>query len=72
MTAEAPSLNAQRTAVDRAIHQLLDHPRVFDDPLAVADIANGLPSLMPSRVTLDPTGRRISVWPVCKGKPHSP
>jgi methyltransferase (TIGR00027 family) len=40
MTAVAPSLNAQRTAAGRAIHQLLDHPRVFHDPLAVA-IAGG-------------------------------
>jgi methyltransferase (TIGR00027 family) len=35
MTALAPSLSAQLAAVGRAIHQLWDHPRVFDDPLAV-------------------------------------
>ncbi len=40
MTAAAPSWNAQRAAESRAVHQLLDHPRVFDDPLAVA-IAGG-------------------------------
>lgn len=40
MTAVAPSLNAQRAAVERAIHQLFDNPRVFNDPLAVA-IAGG-------------------------------
>ena len=40
MTAAAPSWNAQRAAESRAIHQLSDHPRVFDDPLAVA-IAGG-------------------------------
>jgi methyltransferase (TIGR00027 family) len=31
-----PSRTAQRVAVRRATHQLLDEPRVFDDPLAVA------------------------------------
>jgi methyltransferase (TIGR00027 family) len=29
------SVTAQRVAMCRAAHQLLDHPRVFDDPLAV-------------------------------------
>ncbi len=36
MTAASPRLNAQRAAVERALHQLLDHPRVFLDPLAIA------------------------------------
>jgi methyltransferase (TIGR00027 family) len=31
-----PSRTAQRVAVRRAAHQLLDNPRVFEDPLAVA------------------------------------
>src|SRR5580698_3190916 len=31
-----PSRTAQRVALRRATHQLLDEPRVFDDPLAVA------------------------------------
>jgi len=35
MTAEAPSLTAQRVAVRRAAHQLFDDPRVFEDPLAL-------------------------------------
>jgi methyltransferase (TIGR00027 family) len=35
-----PSRTAQRIAMRRAAHQLLDNPRVFDDPLAIA-IANG-------------------------------
>jgi len=46
MTVSAPSLNAQRAAVDRAIHQMWDHPRVFDDPLAVA-MAGGEISITP-------------------------
>jgi methyltransferase (TIGR00027 family) len=35
-----PSRTAQRVAMRRAAHQLLDEPRVFNDPLAVA-IADG-------------------------------
>jgi methyltransferase (TIGR00027 family) len=31
-----PSRTAQGVAIRRAVHQLLDEPRVFDDPLAVA------------------------------------
>jgi methyltransferase (TIGR00027 family) len=31
-----PSRTAQRVAARRAAHQILDHPRVFDDPLAIA------------------------------------
>ena len=31
-----PSRTAQRVALRRAAHQLLDEPRVFDDPLAAA------------------------------------
>jgi methyltransferase (TIGR00027 family) len=31
-----PSLTAQRVAMRRAAHQILDDPRVFDDPLAAA------------------------------------
>src|ERR1051325_9756776 len=30
-----PSATAQFTASLRAAHQLLDHPRIFDDPLAL-------------------------------------
>jgi len=41
-----PSRTAQRVAMRRAAHQLIDEPRVFDDPLAVAiaDRESGPPS----------------------------
>ena len=35
MTGAAPSFTAQRVAMHRAAHQLLDSPRVFEDPLAI-------------------------------------
>ena len=34
MRANRPSLTAQRVAMSRAAHQLFDHPRVLEDPLA--------------------------------------
>ena len=40
MRSAQPSRTAQRVAMRRAAHQLLDEPRVFEDPLAVA-IAGG-------------------------------
>jgi methyltransferase (TIGR00027 family) len=36
MRAAKPSRTALRVAMQRAAHQLLDHPKVFEDPLAVA------------------------------------
>ncbi len=36
MQSGMPSISAQRVALHRAAHQLLDHPLVFPDPLAVA------------------------------------
>ncbi len=40
MTAEARRATAQRVALRRAAHQLLDAPRVFEDPLAIAVIGD--------------------------------
>jgi methyltransferase (TIGR00027 family) len=35
MAAKGPSITAQRAAIIRSAHQILDEPRVFDDPLAL-------------------------------------
>jgi len=35
---DRPSLTAQRVALSRAAHQLYDHPRILEDPVAVAII----------------------------------
>jgi methyltransferase (TIGR00027 family) len=35
MAANSPSITAQGAAMHRATHQILDEPRVFDDPLAM-------------------------------------
>ena len=45
----APSLTAQGAAVMRALHQVIDYPRVLDDPLAVSIIgAEGARALQPA------------------------
>lgn len=43
MTGYCPSETALRVAMRRAAHQVLDHPKVFDDPLAlrILGLANG-------------------------------
>ncbi len=46
MRSGTPSRTAERVALRRAQHQILDHPKVFDDPLAV-DIA-GAPEIPPA------------------------
>src|SRR5580698_1979013 len=36
MRSGTPSRTAERVALRRAEHQILDHPKVFDDPLAIS------------------------------------
>jgi methyltransferase (TIGR00027 family) len=40
MTTEAKYLAAQGVAIRRAVHQLMDQPRVFEDPIAIAIIGD--------------------------------
>ena len=68
MTAPSPSATAHRVALRRAAHQLLDDPRVFDDPLALAMIggeqAGKLETLMP-----ETTGsRRLRAFVVARSR----
>ena len=44
MQAAQPSRTAQGVAVRRAAHQILDQPKVFHDPLAVAIAGRGNPA----------------------------
>jgi len=60
-----PSRTAQRVAMRRAAHQLLDHPRVFDDPLAVA-IADGKPE--PSADAQQPFSRALRAFLVVRSR----
>jgi methyltransferase (TIGR00027 family) len=40
MEAAKPSRTAYRVALRRAVHQLIDNPKVFDDPLAIPIVGN--------------------------------
>src|SRR5262245_58929299 len=50
-----PSETAERVAIRRAIHQLVDHPKIFDDPLALRIVGEGR---VRTFRTDPPTGRR--------------
>jgi len=50
MKAEQPSATALRVAIRRAAHQILDHPRVFDDPLAERIIGTEAADLLKAEV----------------------
>jgi methyltransferase (TIGR00027 family) len=69
MTGAAPSLTAQRVAMHRAAHQVLDNPRVFEDPLAIAilgDEAAGLKS--PSDKFHTPGARHIRAFVAARSR----
>lgn len=59
MTSAKPSRTAQRVALRRAAHQLLDQPRVFEDPLAVA-MAGG--EFEPSSADQQPYARALRAF----------
>lgn len=48
MKEDVPSHTAQRVAMRRAAHQFLDHPRVFDDPLALSIIGTEAATMLQS------------------------
>jgi methyltransferase (TIGR00027 family) len=58
MTGAAPSFTAQRVAMHRAAHQLLDSPRVFEDPLAIAILGEDLARLESQLDRLDTADAR--------------
>ena len=58
MTGAAPSFTAQRTAMHRAVHQLLDNPRVFEDPLAIAILGEEAARLKSQLDRFDTAGAR--------------
>ena len=59
MKEDRPSATARRVAMRRAAHQLLDDPKVFDDPLALSIIGRQTESLLRA----DP--RPIRRYPPC-------
>lgn len=65
MRSDIPSRTAQRVALRRAAHQLLDKPKVFDDPLAVA-IADG--EFEPSADAQKPYSRALRAFLVVRSR----
>ena len=58
MTGANPSFTAQRAAMHRAAHQLLDHPQVFEDPLAIAILGEEAARLKSQLDRFDTAGAR--------------
>lgn len=48
-----PSRTAERVAIRRAAHQLLDKPRVFDDPLAISIIGEQAAAELRNKISAD-------------------
>jgi methyltransferase (TIGR00027 family) len=46
MVTNSPSITAQRAAMIRSAHQILDDPRVFDDPLALRIIGSEISTVL--------------------------
>lgn len=64
MLDERPSITAQRAALRRAAHQVLDSPRVFDDPLAlrIAGITDEAKFIDELRRKAHPVGRFLRAF----------
>jgi methyltransferase (TIGR00027 family) len=58
MTGAVPSFTAQRVAMHRAAHQLLDNPRVFEDPIAIAILGEEVARLKSQLDRFDTAGAR--------------
>ena len=58
MTGAAPGFSAQRVAMHRAAHQLLDNPQVFEDPLAIAILGEEAARLKSHLDSFDTAGER--------------
>jgi methyltransferase (TIGR00027 family) len=58
MTGSAPSFTAQPVAMHRAAHQVLDHPRAFEDPLAIAVLGEDLARFESQLDRFDTAGAR--------------
>jgi methyltransferase (TIGR00027 family) len=65
----APSKTAFGVAMRRAAHQLLDHPRVLDDPIAVPIVGNdGAAKIQSDSRFLSPVGRRFRAFMAARSR----
>jgi methyltransferase (TIGR00027 family) len=61
MEAEQPSHTAQAAAAHRAVHQILEHGRIFNDPLAVLILGED-PDTLVRRAESAPSSRRMRLF----------
>jgi len=61
MTAGEPSRTARGAALYRAVHQVIDYPRVFEDPFALAILGPLAPTELQSVVDRNSRGMRGSI-----------
>lgn len=69
MTNGRPSRTAERVALRRAVHQVIDHPKVFDDPLALSIVgqdASGIAAY--GDEANDPSSRIIRAFMVARSR----
>jgi len=60
MIQDKPSKTAHRVALRRAVHQLFDHPKVFDDPVALKIIGRDAAAELKRPRTQTPLQRDLS------------
>ena len=69
MIGAAPSLTAERVAMHRAVHQLLDNPRVFEDPLALAMLGEKAGHLKSQLYVFDtPSARHLRAFVAARSR----
>jgi len=68
MKEDRPSLTAQRVAVRRAAHQLLDHPKVLEDPIALKIIGDPSLSEIQSQQPESVTSRHLRAFVVARSR----
>jgi methyltransferase (TIGR00027 family) len=71
MKEDQPSTTSQRVAVRRAVHQLLDGPKVFDDPLALRMIGERTASVLrvePARYETSPIAAYLRAFMAARSR----
>ena len=69
MKERTPSRTALRVALRRAAHQLLDDPKVLDDPLAVRIVGDAVKEIHENpALHQSPTGRHLRTFMVARSR----
>ena len=71
MRENRPSATAQRVAIRRALHQLVDHPRILDDPIALRIIGSAEASKLTgdgASAAVDPAGSALRAFLIARSR----